>query len=62
MANDTITAVGDVSVGHYTDSDAMTGVTVITFREPNVGIVDVRGGAPGTREMAIFGDAIKAAP
>lgn len=60
MANDTITAVGDVSVGHYTDSEAMTGVTVITFREPNVGIVDVRGGAPGTREMAIFGDAIKA--
>jgi len=59
MANDTITAIEGVSVGHYTDSDAMTGVTVITFREPNVGVVDVRGGAPGTREMAIFGEAIK---
>ena len=59
MLNDTITAIKGVSVGHYTDSDAMTGVTVITFPEPNVGIVDVRGGAPGTREMAIFGEAIK---
>jgi L-aminopeptidase/D-esterase-like protein len=37
----------------------MTGVTVITFAEPNVAVVDVRGGAPGSREFAIFGDAIK---
>lgn len=59
MENDTITAVNGVAVGHYTDTDAMTGVTVMTFGEPNVGIVDVRGGAPGTREMAIFGEAIK---
>lgn len=59
MANGTITSVDGVSVGHYTDTDAMTGVTAITFPEPNVGIVDVRGGAPGTRELAIFGDAIK---
>ena len=33
----------------------MTGVTVITFAEPNVAVVDVRGGAPGSREFAIFG-------
>lgn len=59
MVNETITAVGGVAVGHYTDTDAMTGVTVITFPEPNVGVVDVRGGAPGTRELAIFGDAIR---
>ena len=59
MTNSTITAVEGVSVGHYTDSVGMTGVTVLTFAEPNVGIVDVRGGAPGTRELAIFGDAIK---
>lgn len=59
MVNETITAIEGISVGHYTDLDAMTGVTVITFGEPNVGVVDVRGGAPGTREMAIFGAAIK---
>jgi L-aminopeptidase/D-esterase-like protein len=59
MVEGTITDVEGVSVGHYTDTDAMTGVTVITFREPNVGVVDVRGGAPGTRELAIFGEAIK---
>ncbi|MDK1018937.1 MAG: P1 family peptidase [Actinomycetota bacterium] len=59
MDNDTITSVDGVQVGHYTDADARTGVTVITFPEPNVGIVDVRGGAPGTRELAIFGEAIK---
>jgi L-aminopeptidase/D-esterase-like protein len=60
MPNDTITAIEGVSVGHYTDAEAMTGVTVMTFPEPNVGVVDVRGGAPGTRELAIFGDAVKA--
>ncbi len=59
MASGSITDVGGVSVGHYTDTDARTGVTVLTFPEPNIGIVDVRGGAPGTRELAIFGDAIK---
>jgi L-aminopeptidase/D-esterase-like protein len=59
MARGTITDVGGVLVGHHTDTDAMTGVTVMTFPEPNVGVVDVRGGAPGTRELAIFGDAIK---
>lgn len=59
MPNDTITSIDGVSVGHYSDHDAMTGVTVLTFPEPNLGVVDVRGGAPGTRELAIFGDAIK---
>lgn len=59
MANDTITSLAGVEVGHHTDRKAMTGVTVLTFPEPNVGVVDVRGGAPGTRELAIFGDAIK---
>jgi len=59
MANGTITDVDGVSVGHYTDTHAVTGVTVLTFPEPNIGVVDVRGGAPGTRELAIFGDAIK---
>lgn len=57
--NDTITAVPGVAVGHHTDEVNATGTTVLTFPEPNVAAVDVRGGAPGTREIAAFGDAIK---
>lgn len=56
---DSITDVPDVLVGHATDSDAATGVTVLTFGEPNVAVADIRGGAPGTRELGLFGDAIK---
>ena len=60
MHNDTITAVPGVEVGHWTDPVAATGVTVLTFPEPNRVVVDVRGGAPGTREVDTFGPAIKA--
>ncbi|MEN8238561.1 MAG: P1 family peptidase [Actinomycetota bacterium] len=56
---DSITDVPGVLVGHATDLTAATGVTVLTFGEPNVAIADVRGGAPGTRELGVFGDAIK---
>lgn len=56
---DSITDVPGVLVGHATNPSAATGVTVLTFGEPNVAIADVRGGAPGTRELGIFGDAIK---
>ena len=59
MGYSTITAVPGVSVGHHTDGAAATGVTVLTFPEPNVAVVDVRGGAPGTRELGTLGDAIK---
>jgi L-aminopeptidase/D-esterase-like protein len=59
MGNDTITSVPGVEVGHWTDPVAATGVTVLTFPEPNRAIVDVRGGAPGTRETGAFGPAIK---
>lgn len=59
MVYPTITAVPGVSVGHHTDIAAATGVTVLTFPEPNVAVVDVRGGAPGTRELGTLGDAIK---
>ena len=59
MPERTITQVPGVQVGHHTDADARTGVTVLTFAEPNIGVVDVRGGAPGTRELGILGDAIK---
>jgi len=55
----TITDVPGVEVGHHTDEAAATGVTVITFPEPNMAVVDVRGGAPGTRETDVLGAAIK---
>jgi L-aminopeptidase/D-esterase-like protein len=54
-----ITDLLGVAVGHHTDLEHGTGTTVITFPEPNVAVVDVRGGAPGTRELDAFGDAIK---
>ncbi len=59
MGSPTITAVPGVAVGHHTDPVAATGVTVLTFPEPNVAVVDVRGGAPGTREIGTLGEAIK---
>lgn len=55
----TLTSVPGVRVGHHTDEAARTGVTVMTFPEPNQAVVDVRGGAPGTRETDAFGPAIK---
>lgn len=59
ISDSTITAVPGVEVGHHGNPDAATGVTVVTFPEPNVAVVDVRGGAPGTRETDTLGDAIK---
>ncbi len=59
MGYPTITAVPGVAVGHHTDPVAATGVTVLTFPEPNVAVVDVRGGAPGTRELGTLDAAIK---
>ena len=45
-----ITDVQGIKVGHYTDSEAATGCTVILCEEGAVAGVDVRGAAPGTRE------------
>ena len=59
MLDRTITAVPGVAVGHHTNEESATGVTVLTFPEPNTGVVDVRGGAPGTRETDALGAAIK---
>ena len=55
MENRTLTAVPGVKVGHATDSEAMTGVTVMTFPEPNVAVVDVRGGGPGAHRNGARG-------
>ena len=52
--NATITAVPGIEVGHYTDRAGMTGCTVVVLPEPNVVTVEVRGGAPGSRETALL--------
>lgn len=50
----TITMIENVLVGHATDSDALTGCTVIICPKGAVGGVDQRGGAPGTRETDLL--------
>jgi L-aminopeptidase/D-esterase-like protein len=57
--NPTLTAVAGVEVGHHTDRTALTGVTVIVFPEPNVAYAEVRGAAPGTRELGLLGPGMK---
>ncbi|MEX1037601.1 MAG: P1 family peptidase [Acidimicrobiia bacterium] len=52
--NDTITAVAGIEVGHWTDTEAATGCTVVSLPEPNVVACEVRGAAPGTRETALL--------
>jgi L-aminopeptidase/D-esterase-like protein len=49
-----ITAVHGIEVGHAQDDEALTGCTVILCREGAVAGVDVRGGAPGTRETDLL--------
>ena len=49
-----IVGVGGVAVGHWTDAQAGTGCTVAVFEPRAVCGVDVRGGAPGTREIALL--------
>ena len=45
-----ITRVHGVRVGHFTDREGITGCTVVLCPPGTIGSVDVRGGAPGTRE------------
>lgn len=49
-----ITEVRGMEVGHAQDEEALTGCTVILCRKGAVGGVDVRGGAPGTRETDLL--------
>lgn len=49
-----ITEVDGVRVGHWTDSWAQTGCTVVLFPAGTVASGEVRGGAPGTREWALL--------
>jgi L-aminopeptidase/D-esterase-like protein len=45
-----ITRVAGIRVGHWTDPVGLTGCTVVLCPPGTVGSVDVKGGAPGTRE------------
>ncbi len=46
--------INGVRVGHWTDSVAKTGCTVILFPPKTVASGEVRGGAPATREFALL--------
>jgi L-aminopeptidase/D-esterase-like protein len=49
-----VTDVRGIEVGHAQDEEALTGCTVILCRQGAVAGVDVRGGAPGTRETDLL--------
>jgi L-aminopeptidase/D-esterase-like protein len=49
-----ITDVEGIEVGHWTDTEAGTGCTVVLCRQGAIGGVDVRGSAPGTRETDLL--------
>ncbi|MBX0326907.1 P1 family peptidase [Oscillochloris sp. ZM17-4] len=49
-----ITDVPGILIGHAENREALTGVTVALCPEGAVGGVDVRGGAPGTRETDLL--------
>jgi putative pantetheine hydrolase len=49
-----VTDVDGILAGHYTDVDAVCGVTVILCPQGAVAGVDVRGSAPGTRETDLL--------
>lgn len=52
--HDDITDIPGIRVGHNTNLEAGTGCTVILCDTPAIGGVDVRGGAPATRETDLL--------
>jgi L-aminopeptidase/D-esterase-like protein len=53
-ARNLITDVPGILVGHAEDRDGVTGTTVVLAEAPATASVDVRGGAPGTRETELL--------
>lgn len=51
---DSVTAVPGISAGHWTNLDGPTGCTAVLCPDGAVASVDVRGGAPGTRETDLL--------
>jgi L-aminopeptidase/D-esterase-like protein len=54
MPNTSITAIPGIRVGHWTNLDAATGCTVVLCEQGAIAGVDVRGGAPATRETDLL--------
>lgn len=54
MYNGSLTDIPGVLAGHYTDSEHLTGCTVVLLKGGAVAGVDVRGSAPGTRETDLL--------
>ncbi|MFN0145695.1 MAG: P1 family peptidase [Dehalococcoidia bacterium] len=54
---DAITDVPGIRVGHWTDRRAATGCTVVLCETSTAVAADVRGGAPGTREIDVLAQA-----
>src|SRR5512139_838121 len=54
MTLSSITDVPGIEVGQAQDERALTGCTVVLCRKGAVAGVDVRGGAPGTRETDLL--------
>ena len=52
--NNAITDIPGIEIGQTHDEEALTGCTVILCRKGAVGGVDVRGGAPATRETDLL--------
>ncbi|MCF8008781.1 MAG: P1 family peptidase [Halanaerobiales bacterium] len=44
----------EIKVGNYTDQKAGTGCTALLFNKPLIGSVSVKGGGPGSRELALL--------
>jgi len=49
-----ITDVSGILVGHYTDRKALTGCTVVLCPPKTMASCEVRGSAPGSRELALL--------
>jgi L-aminopeptidase/D-esterase-like protein len=58
MAQNLITDIAGVRVGHADDAKLGSGTTVVVFDKPAVAAADLRGGGPGTRESALLDPAM----
>lgn len=54
VLKNSLTDIPGIELGHAQDDEALTGCTVVLCRKGAVGGVDVRGGAPGTRETDLL--------
>lgn len=53
-SNNSLTCIPGLLIGHYTDVEAASGVSLVVCPQGAVAGVDVRGAAPGTRETDLL--------